>query len=245
MEHPARVQGAFHMIRIFIATMLAGMAWFAAGDAQALQGDCQAAVDEAYDLWEASPALLQCAADGDAEAESVLGMIYLSAGAPIECDDDDCGPDDPASYGLSASMTPDDLNSEGIRLLRSASAKGQADAMNEIGIAYLDGTAGMQQDYALAKDWFDRATKGGDAYGPYNLARIYLFGRGVEVSSDTAENYLRMSSQRGYRVATCSLGLIVERKTTMNRILGGVAQVFAGLAGRQRCQGYEIMEELR
>jgi TPR repeat protein len=231
------------MSRLFTALIFAGICWLVACGAEAQPIDCDVAVDTANDSWTVSPELIHCVRDGSARAESLLGMIYVSVDTP--CLEDDCLPSDPAEYGLDASSTADDRQKEGIRLLRSASAQGQGDAMNEMGIVYLDGTAGMQQDYALAKGWFERATEAGDSYAPYNLARMYLYGRGVDTSEGTAFEYLRMSSKRGYRVATCSLGLLVEHKNLMNQLIGAYVRIVAGMAGKRSCEWYEIMEELR
>lgn len=239
------------MTRLVFSLAMAGTAWLAGAAAQGQppspapspSPDCRQIADDAYNEWVATPALLHCVKGGNGAAESVLGMIHLGAGGSTSCDKDGCHPEDPTHFGLPAAMSVDDLNREGLRLLMSASTRGQADAMNEIGIANLDGSAGLVQDPTLARDWFERATEAGDMYGPYNLARLYFSGRGVEQSAETAEHYLRLSAQRGYRPAICSLARIVAGKSVLNRITSAILNFTGGDAARD-CDGYDIMNEL-
>lgn len=217
---------------------LMGAALLAAGNARAQPaGNCKAVADAAYKDWSASPDLASCAKSGSADAEAILGMMYFSAST---CQDEDCRRALMEELGHPASISSRQLSAEGLRLLRAASAKGESSSSNEIGNAYLSGEYGMPQNSAEAHRWLLKSTADGDDIGPFNVARMYLGGLGIEQSTDVGMRYLYLSAQRGYWPARCTLIELNERKNVFIRIANDILTFF----GTRQCAHYDIMKEI-
>lgn len=206
--------------------------------------DCAEAAAWAYDEWYSSDMLQTCAKDGDIEAIAMLGMLYWGASASETCDDEGCTAGDPAGSGLDPALTIDQLYSEGRRLLELASSKDHTQAQNELGNALMEGDYGQPQDFETARKWLIRAADLGDTIAPYNLARIYLAGLGVERSTETAERYLRMSALRGYEPGRCSLYALVEKKPG-GRIEAAAMRMADQTFHGVRCYPFMVLDELR
>ena len=149
--------------------------------------------------FESSAALKICSFFGYAEAQAWLGMMHWGGVDPhydpLRM---------PASVAGSSAGTRDKLKN-GWRLLSSAAAKGNPNAQNEIGNAYLQGEYGLSKDYAAARSFLEKSEAGGDEIAGYSLARIYAGGYGVEKDADRALMYLRASARRNYHPSICTL----------------------------------------
>jgi TPR repeat protein len=211
---------------------------FAAGPAALAQTECGSAAAEAEDVWESSPALEQCAAGGDADAQAILGMMYWGASGWASCDDESCIVSDPVSR-LPGGLTVAELRREGRRLLESAAGKGQPAAQNELGLAAFEGWHGVEQDFSVAREWLERSTAAGDAIAPLNLARMHFGGFGVPMSEAEGERHLRMSALRGYKPAYCSLISYLEDKGRVEATILLWTSLFA-----VSCSPEEIVPEL-
>lgn len=149
----------------------------------------------------ASPELVACAGAGHVRAQSLLGMIYWFASTGSGGD-----------RGLDPTLSEQELQDTGKRLLESAAAKkGGRDASNELGLACLKGEFGLERDDARALQYLAIAKDGGDEIAPLNLARIYAGGYGVERNLERAEEELALSAKRGYADAQC---IMAEWKKT-------------------------------
>lgn len=229
------------MIRRFLLAAFLSAAGLAASGAMAQPStqDCKVAVKAADDEWLSSDALAQCAVQGDRDAEALLGMIYWGASASEVCDRAGCIEGDPAGVNLDPALSQAELRREGLRLLESAAGKGQFQAQNELGLAYLEGNYGIMPDLAKARTWLEKSSEGGDTISPFNLARLYFGGLGTERSVEKGEHYLRMSALRGYKPARCALTKYLEDKGDPN----GTLLRWTVMAG-VRCWEDEFIPEL-
>ena len=92
------------------------------------------------------------AAEGDARAQSILGLIYYRGRG-----------------------VPQDHN-EAVKWFRSAADRGDVAAQFYLGFMYSEGQ-GVPQDYAKAMKWFRLAADRGDPQAQYNLALLLFQGR--------------------------------------------------------------------
>lgn len=78
-----------------------------------------------------------------------------------------------------------------IEKFNHAAQLGVSQAMNYLGIIYLEGKF-VEQNYALAADWFLKAAQAEpvDIHSMYNLGRMYYNGWGVEKNYETAKDFL-------------------------------------------------------
>lgn len=61
-------------------------------------------------------------------------------------------------------------------------------AMNMIGYYYMQGF-GVEQDYAKAKEWFEKAALAGDSICSVIIENMYYYGRGVEQNAEKAAEW--------------------------------------------------------
>lgn len=217
---------------------------FASGQARAQRAPCELVANIAYEEWTILPELERCAREGDADAEAVLGMIHLGASDPADCPDGQC-PIEALEYaGFKRAMSVEALRMEGFRLLHSAAAKGNRQAMNELGNASLHGEYGATVNHAEARDWLLKATAAGDDVAPFNLAQIYFGGMGVERSARIGTQYLRLSERRGYRPARCTLIELAKRESWVSGMVAAMGGWFGAFTGGVRCHPDEILDEI-
>ena len=62
-------------------------------------------------------------------------------------------------------------DNKGINWLRMAAERGYADAQTKLGICYLEGYC-VEQDIAIAKEWFCKAAKQGDKEAQRELEKL-------------------------------------------------------------------------
>lgn len=219
----------------FVGVMAASLMCGAPG-AIAQAAKCKKIVASVDDDWVSTPEFEKCAADGDTEAQALLGMMYWGAS-----EDGGWG----EVYGFDPDLSVDEMRARGLVLLQDAAAKGHAGAMNEIGLAHFEAGYGFEQDFLAARDWLTRASDAGDSIAPFNLARIYFGGQGVPASPETAEKFLKLSAERDYRPGVCSLHVLKERKLTFASPLHrGYYAFMRGSNPDAQCWPYEIMPEL-
>lgn len=84
--------------------------------------------------------------------------------------------------------------------------EGDAIAETDIGKMYAEGR-GVDQDFAEAKAWFEKAAAQNQPDGLYNLGLMYANGEGVPQDYATAVKWYRQAADRGQSDAQNSLGL--------------------------------------
>lgn len=95
-------------------------------------------------------------------------------------------------------MKPFKTGSEAIKTKLQQAKAGNVAAQCELGTYYFTGNNDVDQNYAEALKWFDRAAQNNDAEAQYYVGKMYYEGLGVP--SDWAEAYkwLSISSQNRY-----------------------------------------------
>ena len=111
----------------------------------------------------------------------------------------------------------EDVEQETIGVYRRAAAKGDADAMFNLGLCYKHGAHGVGQDAATAFSWFQRAAETetsdgrggqhGHATAQCNLAVCYYTGEGVAQDSVEAVRWFERAAAQGLAAAQHNLGV--------------------------------------
>ena len=111
------------------------------------------------------------AEQGDARAQSLLGLIYFE-GRGVRRDE-----------------------AEAMKWYRRAADQGDADAQLEIGDMYYEGR-GVAQDYSEAARWYRLAADRGNASAQYNLGISYARGAGVPQDNVVAHMWFNLAAAR-------------------------------------------------
>ena len=109
------------------------------------------------------------------------------------------------------------------RYFARAAAKGHGEAAWQIGLAHLRGQ-GVEQNDALAYDWFVRACEAGDVRGDVSAAVLLAQGRGVVEDDSLARVLFERAAERGSPHALRGLGEMLVRGE------GGAVDEASGLA---------------
>jgi len=88
-------------------------------------------------------------------------------------------------------------------------AQGNLNAMNDLGMMYMNGQ-GVKQDYAAAGDWFKKAAEKGHTHAITNLGTLYEMGQGVTQSYDQAAQLYRIAANYGISAAQYNLAALYE-----------------------------------
>jgi TPR repeat protein len=104
---------------------------------------------------------------------------------------------------------------EGVRYYHLAVEKDNSDAMNSLGIAYLDGL-GVDKDPQKAITYYKMGTEKGNGYAAFNLATCYRYGKGVPVDMKEAVRFYRISAEKGNVDAMNSIGICYANGLGMN-----------------------------
>ena len=104
-----------------------------------------------------------------------------------------------------------------LTLSRAGAERGDADAMNLLGIQYYLG-AGVPRDFAVARQWFEQAAWGGNAQAQLNLGLLLMRGLGVERNLERAYAWLDRARRAGNTRAPAYLE-IISLQITPNQIM--------------------------
>ena len=131
---------------------------------------------EAFDAGDHEKALQELrplAEQGNAEAQSRLGLMYLY------------------SFALDRDVT------EALRWSRKAADQGDAIGKGSLGLLYYHGYAGLEQDYAEALRWFLKAAEGGHVTSQVSLGNMHRDGIGVAQDYVTAHMWYNIATAAG------------------------------------------------
>ena len=134
------------------------------------------------------------AANGDARAQSMLGLVYYRGRG-----------------------VPQDLN-EAVEWFRRAADQRDAAAQFYLGVMYSEGQ-GVPQDYAEAVKWYRLAADQGDAQAQYNLGLVYANGEAGQSDSISAYVWFNLATARlaasdpRRRVAVSSRDAVASKMT--------------------------------
>jgi TPR repeat protein len=121
------------------------------------------------------------AKQGDADAQRMLGMMYL--------------------HGKGVSKS----EAEACEWFEKAADQGNADAQCDLGTMYRNGL-GVKKNEVTAFTWWKKAADQGYAMGQYGLGNMYLYGLGVIRSKAKACELWEKAAKQGHADAQCDLG---------------------------------------
>ena len=84
--------------------------------------------------------------------------------------------------------------------------EGRADAMNDLGALYYDGSRGFEQSFGKALDLYDMAAKKGSRVAQENLGYCYYYGRNVPVDYEKAFQYFCLGAFVGSLTSLYKIG---------------------------------------
>ena len=113
----------------------------------------------------------------------------------------------------------DETKSAAVAVFRTGAAHGHAPSMRNLGLLYESGQ-GVAQDYAKAREWYEKAAAKGDAIAMSNLGGLCADGRGVAQDYARAREWYEKAADKGNAIAMSNLGLLYESGQ-------GVAQDYA------------------
>ncbi len=157
--------------RVCAAPVLVWLAVTAAPPAAAQTFEEAFAAYERGDYATAFRGFRSYAEQGDADAQDILGLMYLK------------GEGVPQDYA------------EAARWARRAAEQGHADAQNRLGVMYYDGK-GVSVDHAAAAMWLRRAAEQGNAYAQWSLGSMHEEGRGVRRDYVLAHKWYNLAAAR-------------------------------------------------
>lgn len=124
--------------------------------------------------------------------------------------------------------------------LRSAADLGHAEACDDLGLCYLNGIGGVEEDAETAVEWFRKAANRGYADGMFHLGKCYYSGNGVNTDAAEAFKWFQVASDNGAIEAKAWLGecylfgIGIEEDVAMGVTLVGEAAVNGVAAAQAR-----------
>ncbi len=91
-------------------------------------------------------------------------------------------------------------------LFGAAFEAGNADAMNDLGAQYYDGSRGFDQDFAKAVDCYKLAAEKGSRQAQENLGYCYYYGRNMPVDYEKAFHYFALGAFDGHLISLYKIG---------------------------------------
>jgi TPR repeat protein len=133
------------------------------------------------------------AAEGDARAQSVLGLVFYR-GRGIQQD-----------------------HTEAVKWFRRAAEQGDVSAQSYLGFMFSEGH-GVPQDYAEAVKWFRLAADRGDAQAQYNLGLSYAKGETGEPDNVSAYMWFNLAAARFAASDTRRSAAVAGRDVVANKM---------------------------
>jgi TPR repeat protein len=98
---------------------------------------------------------------------------------------------------------------EAFMIFQAGAENGDPTAMRNLGVTYRDGW-GVGQDFAKAREWFEKATKEGNALAMTDLGLLYESGQGVAQDYAKARDWYEKGAANDVTDAMCNLGVLYE-----------------------------------
>lgn len=92
----------------------------------------------------------------------------------------------------------------------SQASAGDAVAQYNLGNAYHRGD-GVEQDYSVAREWYEKAAEKGNVIAAESLAIFYDFGYGCSKDPVNAVKWYRIAAERGLQLAQNNLGVMYQK----------------------------------
>lgn len=159
------------------------------------------------------------AAQGDAVAQNILGMLYhMGWGAPQDYVQARHWFEKAAAQGnafaqlalglmyrLGHGVSQDYIQAR--HWFEKAAAQGNLDAQTDIGMLYANGR-GVPQDYAAARQWYEKAAAQGNASAQVRIGELYYMGQGVSQDYVQARHWFEKAAAQGNAQAQLWLGML-------------------------------------
>ena len=87
---------------------------------------------------------------------------------------------------------------QGARVVREGRRQGRRERHADLGVLY-DNGLGVAQDYAKAREWYEKAADKDDAYAMRNLGLLYANGQGVAQDYAKAREWYEKAADKGER----------------------------------------------
>jgi hypothetical protein len=97
-----------------------------------------------------------------------------------------------------------DVSPRPLILTRTAATEGNAEAQFALGFSLAAGPA--PQDYASAREWYQRAADQNHRLAQFNLGQMFAHGQGMPVSNSMAVMWIRRAAEGGDAGAQYNLG---------------------------------------
>ena len=91
-------------------------------------------------------------------------------------------------------------------LFTAAFEDGNADAMNDLGAHYYDGSRGFEQDFTKAVECYALAAEKGSRQAQENLGYCYYYGRNIPVDYEKAFHYFALGAFDGHLISLYKIG---------------------------------------
>src|SRR6266849_3463369 len=98
--------------------------------------------------------------------------------------------------GHASASPPINISAEELQTLRTLAAQGNALAQNNLGLLY-DLGDGVPQDYAVARQWYEKAAAQNHASAQFNLGLLYANGHGVPQDYAMARQWYEQAAAQG------------------------------------------------
>lgn len=185
--------------------------------------------------------LVKLAEDGNAEAQSKLGICYeFGKGVTQSYSEavkwyqkavDQGNAEAQANLGVcyQKGNGVTQSYSKAVELYRKAAEQGNTIGQNNLGLCY-DNGLGVEQSYTEAVKWYRKAASQGEARSQYLLAICYLKGEGVEQSDSEGEKWLMKAANQGLADAQYAHGCMYQSYGDYGNAIGRFTQ--AALQGQ-------------
>ena len=116
----------------------------------------------------------------------------------------------PLLMGASDYQTQDaEKNPSFVQLVELAEQGEEAEAQYSLGLMYFQGKD-VAQDYAKAREWFEKAAQQGHVKAQYNLGLMYDHGKGGAQDYAKAREWYEKAAQQGLAKAQYNLGVMYD-----------------------------------
>ncbi len=93
-----------------------------------------------------------------------------------------------------------------VELFEDAFDAGNAEAMNDLGAQYYDGSRGFEQDFSKAVRCYELAAENGSRQAQENLGYCYYYGRNMPVDYEKAFHYFALGAFEGHLISLYKIG---------------------------------------
>jgi hypothetical protein len=93
-----------------------------------------------------------------------------------------------------------------IELFEDAFRAGNADAANDLGAQYYNGSRGFEQDFSKAVHYYNIAAENGSRQAQENLGYCYYYGRNMPVDYEKAFHYFALGAFDGHLISLYKIG---------------------------------------